>query len=212
MIANDSPYELAYKVASMINKKNGFYIEAGANNGIWQSNTLYLETELGWTGLLIEPNKHKFEECKKNRVNNLFYNCALVDFSYDKESIEGYFNEVDYENSLMAQVSVNNPEFSEEDPRWQDKLKVQVKARKLSNILDENNITEVDFFSLDVEGYELNVLNGIDFKRHAPRLICTEIRNKNNNQSFFSIKQLLEDNGYMLISSIGHNYFFQRMI
>ena len=112
----------------------------------------------------------------------------------------------------MAQVSINNPEYCKKDPRWKNKKKVQVQARKLSDILDQNSIDKIDFFSLDVEGYELNVLNGIDFSRHAPELICTEIRNKNNSQSFFPIKSLLEDNQYTLISSVGHNYFFQRMI
>ena len=103
MIANDSPYGLANRVADMISERDGFFIEAGANNGIWQSNTLYLETELGWNGLLIEPNKQKFEECKRNRSNkkNLFYNCALVDFGYEQESIGGYFSENDYELSLI---------------------------------------------------------------------------------------------------------------
>ena len=212
MIANDSPFGLANRVADLFNEKDGFFIEAGANNGIWQSNTLYLETELGWSGLLVEPNKQKFEECRENRNSekNLFYNCALVDFGYEGDYIDGYFNENDYENSLMAQVCVNNPEFSEDDPRWHGKLKAKVKARKLSDILDENNIVKIDFFSLDVEGYELNVLKGINFDRHAPKLICAEVRSQNNHQNYFSVKHLLEDNKYVLVLTVGHNYFFQR--
>tara|TARA_R110002110_G_scaffold52171_2_gene152285 strand:- start:895 stop:1545 length:651 start_codon:yes stop_codon:yes gene_type:complete len=215
MIVSDSPYGLANKISQLFDKKDGFFIEAGANNGIWQSNTLYLETELGWSGLLIEPNKQKFEECKKNRKDerNIFYNCALVDFDYEQNYIEGYFNENDYENSLMAQVCVNNPEFSKDDKRWQNKLKVQVPARRLSDLLSENNIEEIDFLSLDVEGYEYNVLNGIDFKHHFPKMICAEIRDAHRfgSESFFHIKQLLEKNNYTLTSKLAHNYFFERM-
>jgi len=213
MIANDSPYGLASSIASLINKKNGFFIEAGANNGIWQSNSLYLETELGWSGLLIEPNKNKFEECKKNRAStNLFYNCALVDNKYKEGFIEGYFNEEDYENSLMAQVCVDNPEFSSDDPRWHGKQSTLVPAKTLSGILKENNVTTIDFLSLDVEGYELHVLNGLDFSSHAPELMCVEIRNQSSPDNLFEIKNLLESNSYLLLSTVGHNYIFQRMI
>jgi len=214
MIADDSPGMLATKISQLINKRGGFFIEAGANNGVWQSNTLYLETELGWSGLLIEPNKKKFEECKKyrNAQGNIFYNCALVNFGYEKGSIDGYFNEVDYENSLMAQACENNPRFSEDDPRWHNKKKVNVEARRLSDILDENDINEIDFFSLDVEGCELNALNGIDFSRHAPRAFCIEISKKSGIQNFLEIKQLLESNGYIMKARITEqDYIFEKI-
>ena len=40
--------------------KRGFFIEAGAYNGVELSNTLYFEKNLGWTGLLVEPNPDAF--------------------------------------------------------------------------------------------------------------------------------------------------------
>jgi hypothetical protein len=36
-------------------QQNGTFVEAGANDGVTESNTLALETEYGWTGLLAEP-------------------------------------------------------------------------------------------------------------------------------------------------------------
>ena len=41
---------------SKSNPKSGFFIEAGAADGEWFSNTLYFERHHGWTGLLVEPN------------------------------------------------------------------------------------------------------------------------------------------------------------
>ena len=202
----DSPNNLAWKLTSFFDKQNGFFIEAGACNGIWQSNTLYLETELNWHGLLIEPNPTAYEDCIGNRNNgrNIFYNCALVSSDYNKDYAEGYFNELDYENSLMAQVIVDNPLFSPDDDRWHNKEKIKVPARKLSDILDENNISNIDFFSLDVEGYELNVLDGIDFSRHRPNMICVESW---GHKCFFKVKQKLETNGYMLRSVVTESDF-----
>src|SRR5205085_1005428 len=52
---------------------------------------------------------------------------------------------------------------------------VEVPARTLSSLLDEAEIAEIDLFSLDVEGYEEEVLRGLDLGRHAPHLILVEI-------------------------------------
>ena len=52
-------------------------------------------------------------------------------------------------------------------------------ARTLSSILDEVGAPEVDFLSLDVEGYEAQVLAGLDLERHAPRFVLVEIRDAN---------------------------------
>jgi hypothetical protein len=52
----------------------------------------------------------------------------------------------------------------------------EIPARTLSAILDEVDAPEIDFLSLDVEGYEVQALRGIDFERHAPRWILVEIR------------------------------------
>jgi len=53
------------KLLKYLNFNNGFFIEAGANDGVNQSNTLMYEQKYGWSGLLIEPSFIKYEECKK---------------------------------------------------------------------------------------------------------------------------------------------------
>jgi hypothetical protein len=52
---------------------------------------------------------------------------------------------------------------------------VAVPARTLSSILDQYTIEHIDFISLDVEGYEADVLKGIDFSRHCPRYMLIEV-------------------------------------
>jgi len=51
-----------------IDYPNGFFIEAGANDGIAQSYTYELEKN-GWRGILIEPSSEAFENCMLNRSN-----------------------------------------------------------------------------------------------------------------------------------------------
>ena len=62
-------YETFFK--DVINKN---YIELGAMDGVNYSNTKFFEDELGWTGILIEPNKTLYNLLKQNRPNNKLYN------------------------------------------------------------------------------------------------------------------------------------------
>lgn len=130
------------KILKYLDYDGGIYIESGANDGVTQSNTYYLEKNKGWSGILIEPSESSFELCKQNRgENNIFLNCALVSNDYDSDFIEG-----DFDGNLMSSVNGNR--------RNNVGIKIKTKAKKLSDILNENSLKKIDFFSLDVEGYE----------------------------------------------------------
>ena len=59
---------------NIIKKKNGFYLEVGAYNGISASLSLRFEKELGWSGLLVEPNPLHYKYLKRNRSSNICLN------------------------------------------------------------------------------------------------------------------------------------------
>jgi hypothetical protein len=60
-------------------------------------------------------------------------------------------------------------------------------AKPLTTLLDENDIhDEIDLLVLDVEGFEINVLKGIDFGRHAPKYICAEVWSDDEISDFLS--------------------------
>ena len=75
-----------------LNFRNGFFIEVGAHDGIFQSNTLSLEKDLGWTGILIEPSISAYLDCVKNRPNSKCINTALTSFLNMKKNPYGDFN------------------------------------------------------------------------------------------------------------------------
>ena len=202
MISTDSPFDLSTKLLAYLPKGAGFFIEAGANNGVWQSNTLALETEKEWHGLLIEPNYKKFTDCKKNRTNpkNIFYHGALVSSDYEPLTIKGYFEGESYGEALMGQVVDDYAAFNPENSRWQHREAVEVPALKLSEILDKNKVKTIDFLSLDVEGYELEALNGLDLNRHRPTVICVECWGKDpqhhSHHVFLEIKEKFRKYNY----------------
>ena len=55
-------------------KKKGKYLEFGATNGIELSNSLLLEKEYGWNGVLAEPSPQWQAQLKTNRPNSQILN------------------------------------------------------------------------------------------------------------------------------------------
>ena len=166
-------------IQDYLNFDNGFYIEAGANDGVSQSNTLFLENR-GWKGILIEPNKFKYQECINNRSkNNIVVNCALVSNTYTSSTITGSFFESSGE-SLCGQI-IDDLEYCpciQAKQAGLEKIKnkyiSEVLARTLQSIINEYNMSKIDFMSLDVEGYEIPAMDGLDFNKNPPSFIRIE--------------------------------------
>lgn len=155
----------------------------GGLDGVMQSNTCLLEKALSWRGILIEPSPNGAELCRRNRSSSV-HQCALVDFDYTLPTIRGDFN--GHPMSSVGGVRLGRP------------ANVEVPARTLQSILDEEGQSVIDFFSLDVEGYELDVLKGIDFTRTIFKYLLIEIYIKDLNE----ISMFLSEKGYQLIGCI----------
>jgi len=171
---------LDLKLLPFLNFEKGFFIEAGANNGISQSNTLYFEKYMGWKGILIEAIPDLAEKCHQNRLKSITENCALVAFDYPNDTIDiNYCNLMScVQGAFGDESTVSNhinsgKKFLKEN---ESTYKIKVAAKPLSDVLDFYDVNHIDFMSLDVEGYEVEVLRGIDFARHAPNYLLIEVR------------------------------------
>ena len=179
--------ELDYKLDNIINKTNGFFIELGAHDGLMQSNTAYFEFTKNWNGILIEPSKNAYEQCINNRTKCHVVNYCCVSDEYHYNKINGDFNGV-----TMSSV---------DGSRLNNNKLIEVDSIQLEKILDTyfmcyNNI-EIDFLSLDVEGYEYNVLKGLNLNKYKPKYILIEIYISN----YDMIIDLLNKNNYELHSN-----------
>ena len=181
-------------------KKNGVFIDIGAHDGITLSNTYVLEKEYNWTGICVEPMPHQYKALVKCR-NCITYNCAI----YDKNGIEK-FTMVEYDGypDMLSGISkdITHHHMSgilSESSRMGAKLKyIEVETKILQEILDENNITEIDYLSVDVEGAELKVMESIDFNKTHIKIIDFE-----NGESSPQVRDFLKSKGFSFYKRLG---------
>jgi FkbM family methyltransferase len=170
--------DLDHKMKKYLDFENGTFIEAGGNDGLSQSNSYWFERFRGWRGILVEPVPDQAELCRRNRPQAEVINAALVaDPSITSVRIKaarlmafipGTRSQAEEEAHLELAVEVQQlAEVSE----------IEVPAVTLASILDAHPGRKVDFLSLDVEGYEIPVLEGMAPERNRPKLILVETKN-----------------------------------
>lgn len=165
-------HNMDVKLAAIIDRDGGVFIEAGGFDGFTQSNTYYLERFHGWRGILVEPMPELAALARRNRPATKVVCGALVDRAYAAPTVTMEFGD------LMTTVS--RPGAGEWVSQglvlgWRDHRLEEVPARTLSSVIDEAGCPPIDLLSLDVEGHEVSALGGLDFDRHAPAWILVEM-------------------------------------
>jgi FkbM family methyltransferase len=122
---------------------------------------------------------------------NFFENVALVSENYLKNNNKIYL----IENNLYSKVNNNNNVLNSKE----------VVATTLNNILKKYNIYKVNFFSLDVEGYEKEVLEGLDLNVFHIDYILIETN------YFDQINLILKNYNYILLKKLSiHDYLYKK--
>jgi len=200
---NKIDFKIAKELPDLLSKDT-FYIEVGANNGISQSNTFFLEAIFGAKGLLIEASPSNYEKCIKFRSKkNIFEHCALVSFDYKLPFLELIYSDL---MTIPTNTKSLNPENHAKDGlkfMKGNNYKFFAPAKTLSEVLNNKGINIVDLLCIDIEGYEIEALKGIKFDSFLIKNIVIETRNINE------IKKYLLDKGYSLKKQLTHHdYLF----
>jgi FkbM family methyltransferase len=169
------------------NKSNGYFIELGACDGLYLSNTLFFENHLNWNGICIEPNDSYIEDLKKNRKCNI-----SNDLISGKEGDTVIFSMC---GAISGIIDENIGPFTAKD-------KCVIKnTTTLDKVLDRFNAPKIiDYLSLDVEGQEYNILSTFPFDKYKFRCITVEHNAPHvGPKQQMMIRDLLENKGYKFV-------------
>ena len=185
------------------NQEQGFYVDVGCYHPIKSSLTYYLYRK-NWKGLnidLLEENLILFNLFRKKDKN---INLAV---SKNKGIINAYIFE------RGSGVNTTNKKWAD---KWKEKIgknysTLKIKKNSLNNVLSSHKIKrEFELLNIDVEGHEIEVLKGINFKNIRPKIITIEIHVEKTEQIFETeIYKMLKKNNFELISHYYHTSFFK---
>ena len=185
------------------NKIDGYFVDVGALHPINGSLTYNLSKK-GWKGLnidLLRENIILFNFFRKKDKN---INLAI---SKNKGVINAYIFE------RGSGVNTTNKKWAD---KWKKKFGknysiLKIKKNSLNNVFSSYKVNKkFELLNIDVEGHEIDVLKGINFKNIRPKIITIEIHVKKTEQIFKTeIYKLLKKNNYELISQYYQTSFFK---
>lgn len=171
-------------------KRAGIFVEIGAHDGITLSNTYYLEKELGWDGLCVEPNADSFDLLRKNRLC-----CCVRAAAGALNADQVTFVKASGEMSSMSALAdvFDQSRFDTLNQTFPGTTEtVQVEMKRTQDLLDYACLSSIDYLSVDTDGNELDVLRGIDWDRTSITMITVEDLNRTG-----EIHNLLKSLGYV---------------
>jgi len=175
----------------------GFFVDVGAFDGEVGSNTWFFEKRLGWTGIAFEPNAPQFEALRRNRSCQTIQGCAYnrngeVSFlalsekarrprdhellrpanltSLALDTRHGAVMLSGIRDHIENMDRVTNVRAARD---LEQKL-VTVPCYRIDSVLEEAGVRTVDYLSIDVEGAEVQVLEGVDFAKVRVNVIGVE--------------------------------------
>lgn len=181
----------------------GVFFDVGAFEPITISNSHHFHLN-GWKVHSFEANPHKIPLLKEHREH--VYNYAISNKDLDEPIV---FENVSIDGWTASYSAIQVSDKYKNIFGWDsDKYKVDkvnVIQRTLNTIIKEEipYLTHIDIMSLDIEGYELQCLQGLDLKKYPPKVIVLE-----NADHDKEIKKHLEKYGYKLDKTISYNEYY----
>ena len=169
-----------------------YFVEIGANDGKYLSNTFTLEKTFGWNGLLAEVNSSLTQTLFLNRPKSKIDVRAVDEIS---GILKVFKQSKNSEYSALEGFSVHTDQFI-------DSISEVVETINLTDLLEECKSPKcIDFLSIDTEGNEFEILKGLNFKMFRFNYIAVEVNDidgeVSRNQE--EITKILSSNGYIRI-------------
>jgi FkbM family methyltransferase len=182
-------------------KRGGVFLDVGANHYRKFSTTYFLEKQLGWSGLAVEPLREFEADYRVHRPNTRFMPFFVSDVS--NQAAKMYVIERD------RLVTSGDQQFTQRYVRSGESAKeVVAPTITLNDLLAAEHVSSIDFLSMDIELWEPKALAGFDIERYRPTLVCIEVHDEVRQQIF----DYFARHGYVAVGkylrSDEHNVYF----
>jgi hypothetical protein len=147
-------------------RRDGFFVDVGAGHWSNDSNTLYLEQRLGWTGIAVDALAGEGDGYLAHRPGTNFFNYIVTDHSETRDPL--------YLAGCVSSTLRDHRELFG-NTRGLDLPVVLVPTTTLDDLLDRFEVECIDLLCLDVEQGEPAALAGFDIERFRPELVCVEV-------------------------------------
>ena len=188
------------------NKKNGFYVDVGAHHPERFSNTYYFYKK-DWKGINIDATPVSMKLFNKQRLRDINLEMGV---SNKKETLTYYkFNEPAL-NSFSKEISQQR---DKENNNYKIIDKIKIKTETLENILDKYlpQNTNIDFLTIDVEGYDYKVLKSNNWSKYRPNIILIEIlENSFEEIAKSKIAIFMQEQNYQIFAKTLNTVFFKK--
>lgn len=166
-------------------KRNGVFVDIGANDGINLSNSYFFEKNRDWTGLCVEPNPMLTKQIAKTR------NCKIAEVAAAKSDGELQFAHYDDSRHVYGRPLSENMGI-------EGFQTIKVQAREINTLLKEHDLKEIDYLSIDIEGGERALFESIELSYFQITVISLE-----QNEEAVPMDHSLDRAGYELAAKIG---------
>lgn len=178
-------------------KKNGFYIDVGANNPKTFSNTEYFYKR-GFRGVNIEANPNLIEKFFEQRPEDVNLNIGIAT---QIGEMDFYVLSCPFLGTFSKDVAIR---FCKER-NVEIKNTIKVKTMPLKIIMEKYvGDKTIDFISIDAEGYDLDVLKSADWKKYRPEFFILE-----TSEDYDNLIQFMSKNNYKIVYENGTNTIFK---
>ncbi len=148
-------------------KRDGFFVEFGATDGVTLSNTFLLEADYGWHGILAEPARCWHGALSQNRRARIDKRCVWSSSGQSMEFTETTWPEVSTLTSFVAS--------DEQAKKRIASARYPVETVSLNDLLTDHGAPrKIDYLSIDTEGTEYEILRHFDFNAHEIGIVTVE--------------------------------------
>jgi len=188
------------------NQKNykGFFVDVGAHHPYRFSNTLYFYKK-GWKGINIEPTPGAIKSFNFFRRRDINLNIGisgkkdkLIFYCFNEPALNGFSKELSEERNSTSKI-------------YRIEKEILVETYPLADVLDKYLPAgqKIDFFTIDVEGLDLEVLKSNNWDKYKPTFVLVEdsvdFANITSSETYIYLNQM----GYELVTKTLRTSFFK---